>query len=120
MRKKRSEDIACCDCGVTPSKIIFWKGKWRCEKCDELRRRREIEATGTIIDDQGVACVGCLFGIRLVDLCVVDPDGEGPYHRNCALANCDDLSQVRLAPDEFKIFECEDFDAGEEVKVRKN
>jgi hypothetical protein len=102
-------DKKCCKCGDVPQTIIRWKRKWYCKRCDEKRRRADIEATGTIIDDDGVVCDGCLFGIRLMDLCVADPNGDGPFHYNCAVANGHDPKNVRIAPDEFEIFEEEDF-----------
>ncbi len=75
-----------------------------------MTNREQIESTGAIIDDDGVACDGCGFGIRLVDLCVVDPDGLGPFHRECAMANGFDPKDVRIAPDEFCVVEQADFE----------
>ncbi len=107
--------LKCDDCETIPQRIVSWQKKNRCPQCDEKRRRKEIEAAGTIIDDSGVACVGCLFGIRLVDLHTAD--GDGPYHRECALANAEDPKTVRLAPDEFLVIERETFEArGQLVK----
>jgi hypothetical protein len=107
MAKKK--DLACSQCGKVPQRIISWKRKWYCPDCDEVRRRNEILAQGIIIDDEGFGCEGCLFGIREVDLCVVDPDGDGPYHRECAIACGHDPKNVRIAPDEIVGIDLEEF-----------
>ena len=96
-----AKDISCNKCGKVPKEIIRWNRKWDCPECDENRRREDILNQGTIIDDDGLPCEGCLFGIRSVDMHVIDPDGSGPYHRECALANCGEGQSVRLAPDEI-------------------
>jgi hypothetical protein len=103
-------EFACCVCGAVPSTVIKWQGKWFCPNCDEVRRREEILASGTVIDDEGMACQGCLFGIRPVDVCVVDPHGDGPFHKNCAIACGHAPENVRIAPDEFIELEFEEFE----------
>lgn len=114
------EDVKCGECGATPQQIISWKGMWRCPDCDEKRRRRDIEASGTVIDDDGVTCDGCLFGIKFSEMCVVDPHGDGPYHYNCAVANCGDPTKIRIASAEFAVLSQDDFKHyGKEVKPRK-
>lgn len=110
MRKKEPGDIPCSQCGKTPDTIVEWQGKWYCQSCDAERRRQDILAQGTIIDEDGLPCNGCLFGIREVDMHVIDPDGDGPYHKECAIANCEEGQSVRLAPDKIVSISREQFE----------
>lgn len=118
MKDKSAEELSCSKCGKTSDTIISWKGKWYCPPCDELRRRADILMSGVIIDDEGMACDGCMFGIREVDVCVVDPGGDGPYHRECAIANGHSSKDIRIAPDEFVVISVEDF-IKKGIRVRK-
>jgi len=79
--------IVCDDCKDVPDHIVKWKKMWRCRSCDEKRRRLEIEAEGTTIEegDDCCTCQGCLFGVGQTNLYTVN--NYGPYHRNCAIAN---------------------------------